>query len=274
MHQYRFAFTFLAWTCFSCLSVTPAFAVISGTIEFVDSAPPPSDQEIQTAKSYEARAAYLADTIQRLSTAMTATQSLLDSFEAATGTDSSDPTPAVNDWQTSWSTLVPNTAVDQPIVLGDGEIGKYIKQTIMLTGKIKSLRSDDRPTELHSQAASTLAIQSLIVDHMLAEHGQLNRALRYYPMSAIAHQAPLGCDQIAVFSRDFRCYSKSANPGLPPDQWCDITDSAQTYSVAEWSNGTVMVVRMASFTDHTLPKGLVGQLIANAHSTASLRPKC
>jgi hypothetical protein len=271
MHLGRILLVLMILPCLLLPAISEVMAQARGTIEFSDEAPPPTEQEVQTAKSYEARAVYLANSVQRLGTVMAANQSLIAALDAPVGTDGSDLTSFVGTWRTSLTTLLPE---GEPAAVGDDEIGNFVKQTIVLAGKIKSASAAARPGDLRAQAAGALEKQSLIVDQMLAEHGVLNRALRYYPVSAIAHQAPLGCDQIAVFSRDFRCYPKSANPGLPAGQWCDVTDHAQTYSVAEWSSGTIMVVRMESFADHTLGGGLTGQLKIDAHSAASLKPRC
>lgn len=261
-----------------------ASAQSSGVIVTNDEAPPPTDAEKQTAKIYGMRSGVLAQGVQRLATAMKATQALraaLGSPAAGVGAGGDLAAPMVA-WKANWTAMISPRTAGGSTTLQPDAIPAYVAASLQLAAAAAAAPPAQRPAALAADVQQAFDLQSLVLDDMIAEHAVLNRDLRFYPYNVVP-QTPLGCPLVNQYSRDFRCLATAEMAAPQTASWMfhapfmrsDYCVATQGESFAkEQSEALTMLVRKALFDDHVLASGTAGAVVKSPHDRATLLPQC
>jgi hypothetical protein len=292
------------WSAIFAITLLPAISFAdSGVIEFSDEAPPPSAREVALGKAWSARVSVLADQITRVSAVLQASAMLRDAVANAgdaTAEQGDNIRPLIAAWQKAGSDLFTSTgaptppdkpdtffgptALPQPVwsINMDG-IGAYVGATIALTSQLQTIPQTSGTQfsldELPQKTVAVLNDQAVWFDELIAEHGILNAAIRWYPH--LQTQTPISCDVVNKYSKLFVCGEAAATGSMGDLSWvfgpAQLSEYCIARSVQSFSaNDSVHLVVRAKRTLADMPASpqLAEARIVNPLSSGNVGLKC
>ncbi len=276
-----------------------------GVIEFSDEAPPPTDKQKELARAWSQRVAVLSRELDSLGNAMRATYKLRQTVAVSGATTTWANREKLRGLLSKWenrtrglfsSSGKPVPAPEPGTYRGDApgpqimwtfhqdRVAGQVGATLALAGEFVSLEAGSESLDrkgLILRIDKVLAELGEWFDEMLAEHGILNRALRYYPY-ATQPQTAVSCPFLNSMSRDFKCVETQASGSLADKEWVFGKVNLEEFCVAEGlqpylaSESTKLNVRVRrTLVGQPAPKRpLVKSRVATPRSSTALAARC